>query len=190
MGRTAGRSAEQTRGAIIAAAAGLIARRGVRVSLEAVAEAAGVSKGGLVYHFPSKNDLFLAIARSFCDGFRDLVLARAGDDPGERGRLTRAYVDVSLDPDVVTGEHRDRLLVIGQLMSIPVVADLAAEDARRWSDDLARDGVSPDVQRIVVAASDGAEGALLWGAAPDAETLMRLRAGLLALLDGDVGPGR
>lgn len=190
MGRTAGRSAEQTRSAIIAAASRLIAERGVRVSLDAIARAADVSKGGLIYHFSSKDDLFLAIVRSFCHGFRDRVMEHADREGDVPGRLTRAYVNVSLDPDVLNGEERIRLVVIGQLMSIPEVADLAAEDARRWERDLGEDGVSPDVQQIVISASDGAEGALLWGDAPGAEALQRLRSGLLGLIERDLSDRR
>lgn len=189
MGRTAGRSGEQTRSAIIAAASRLIVERGVTVSLEAIADAADVSKGGLLYHFASKEDLFLAIARAFCDEFRSLVMERADGDPREPGRLTRAYVDVSLDPGLLTGESRVRLVVIGQLMSIPAVADLAAADVRRWERDLAGDGVAPDVQQIVISASDGAEGALLWGAALGPETLARLRGNLLDLVERGLNPG-
>jgi len=189
MGRTAGRSAEATRRAVIAAAARLIATRGRVVSLDAIAEAAGVSKGGLIYHFPSKDDLFAAIVRSYADAFRDRVMERAAAGATERGRLTRAYAEVALDPRELTGEQRDRLVVIGQLMSIPAVAEIAAEDVRRWERDLAADGVSPDIQQVVVAASDGAEGALLWGAEADEASLDRLRATLIGLLDRDLRSG-
>lgn len=189
MGRTAGRSAEATRRAVITAAARLIVARGRVVSLDAIAEAAGVSKGGLIYHFPSKDDLFAAIVRSYADAFRDRVMARAAAGTTKRGRLTRAYVEVALDPRELTGEQRDRLVVIGQLMSIPSVAEIAAEDVRRWERDLAADGVSPDIQQVVVAASDGAEGALLWGAEADEASLDRLRATLIGLLDRDLTSG-
>ncbi len=190
MGRTAGRSAEKTRNDIVAAASRLIAERGVLVSLDAIARAADVSKGGLIYHFPSKDDLFLAIVRAFCDGFRDRVMDHAETEDDGPGRLTRAYVNVSLDPGLLTGDERIRLVIIGQLMSIPEAAELAAEDARRWDRDLAKDGVSPGVQQIVISASDGAGGALLWGGTPEAEQLARLRSGLLGLVERDVRGGR
>lgn len=192
MGRTAGRSGEQTRGEIIAVASRLIVEHGVRVSLDAIARAAAVSKGGLIYHFPTKDDLFLSIVRAFCDDFRERVMERAHREGEAPGRLTRAYVDVSLDPAALTGDDRIRLVVIGQLMSIPKVAEFAAEDARRWERDLAADGVSPDAQRVVISASDGAVGALLWGGAPGTEALRHLRSGLLDLVERDLeddGPG-
>ncbi len=189
MGRTAGRSAEETRRAVIAAASRLIASRGRVVSLDAIAEAAGVSKGGLIYHFPSKDDLFAAIVRFYADAFRDRVMDRAAASTTERGRLTRAYVEVALDPRELTGEQRDRLVVIGQLMSIPAVSEIAAADVGRWERDLAADGVSPDIQQVVVAASDGAEGALLWGAEADEASLDRLRTTLIGLLDRDLRSG-
>lgn len=62
------------------------------MTLERVAETAGVSKGGLLYHFGSKRELVLAMV--------DETLASAGDDleqlaardPGP-GAFARAYLD-------------------------------------------------------------------------------------------------
>ena len=49
------RSSTATRDTILSAAANLVLRKGAsRMTLEAVAREAGVSKGGLLYHFPSK----------------------------------------------------------------------------------------------------------------------------------------
>ena len=50
MARTAGRSADETRQLILTSAARLIGRHGTTVPVTDIAEAAGVSKGGLLYH--------------------------------------------------------------------------------------------------------------------------------------------
>jgi AcrR family transcriptional regulator len=43
----------------------------VHMTLDAVAEKAGVSKGGLLYHFPSKEALLLALVKRFVDRFNE-----------------------------------------------------------------------------------------------------------------------
>ena len=62
MARTAGRSADETRRMILDAAARLIGRYGTAVPVAQIADAAQVSKGGLLYHFPSKEDLLTGLA--------------------------------------------------------------------------------------------------------------------------------
>ena len=94
MGRVTGRDADDTRRQIIDAAARLVSRHGSAVSIAAIADAAGVSKGGLLYHFASKDELLEAVATSLFESFRESVYDAAVADPAP-GRLTRAYVRVS-----------------------------------------------------------------------------------------------
>ena len=69
------------------------------VTLEAAAARAGVSKGGLLYHFPSKSDLFAGL----CDRLAaviDETIADAPDDPAE---VVRWYIESATD--VVASEN-------------------------------------------------------------------------------------
>lgn len=52
---------------ILGAARRLLLARGVMPSLNAVAEAAGVSKGGLIHHFPSRAALIAGLASAAID---------------------------------------------------------------------------------------------------------------------------
>lgn len=53
---------------IMEAAAALAHEIGpARLSLDAVAERAGLSKGGLLYHFPTKASLILALVTQYCE---------------------------------------------------------------------------------------------------------------------------
>ncbi len=79
-------------------AARLSAEHGVgNLTLDAVSQAAGISKGGLLHHFPSKTSLI--------DGLFDELIAHMDDaiseamlrDPVSQGRFTRAYVSVVSD---------------------------------------------------------------------------------------------
>lgn len=63
MGRTTGRSPEDTRRLVLDAAASAIRTHGIGATLDLVAREAGISKGGLVYHFPSKTALLVALAQ-------------------------------------------------------------------------------------------------------------------------------
>jgi AcrR family transcriptional regulator len=58
------RGRPSARGALLDAAASLVLETGARrLTLEAVAARAGISKGGLLYHFPTKEDLLAAMVQ-------------------------------------------------------------------------------------------------------------------------------
>ena len=76
---------------ILAAAADLARQAGpVRFSLDAVASHAGVSKGGLLYNFPTKAKLMQGLVEEYLDEFEQALDAAAG--PGEGESLLAAYV--------------------------------------------------------------------------------------------------
>ncbi|MBJ8344144.1 TetR/AcrR family transcriptional regulator [Antrihabitans sp. YC2-6] len=74
-----------------------------QITLEAVAAKAGVSKGGLLYHFPSKEDLFAGMARRMGDRYEQQFTEvggsvaewylRTADDP-EEAALYRSLIAV------------------------------------------------------------------------------------------------
>ncbi|MET0534590.1 MAG: TetR/AcrR family transcriptional regulator [Steroidobacter sp.] len=69
-----------------------------RMTLEGVAQAAGVSKGGLLYHFPSKEALLGALAKRYVEGMVDCVeQAKSGLGEGG-GRDLKACIVGVLDP--------------------------------------------------------------------------------------------
>lgn len=60
-----------------------------RMTLDGVAQAAGVSKGGLLYHFPSKESLMGALAKRYVESMSDCVQqAKIGTE----GRDLRACI--------------------------------------------------------------------------------------------------
>ena len=181
MPRKAGRGPEETRRALLDAAAKVIRTRGVSASLDDIARAAGVSKGGLLYHFPAKDALVRALAQDLLDAFR--TVGRAALDPADTapGRLTRAYVRASLDTSYDEVAIRETIALIAQLISIPDIAELARADAERWERELREDGLPADVVTLVVAAADGASTAPLWGAGIDVAAARKLEQQLLAL---------
>jgi AcrR family transcriptional regulator len=70
-----------TRQTIVAAAAELFRKQGfAATTMQDVAEAAGISKGNLTYHFPSKQALFEEVHRQASSYVRERVLARSFDE--------------------------------------------------------------------------------------------------------------
>lgn len=67
-----------TRQEVILAAADMFRRQGYgATSVGQVAEAAGISKGNLTYHFPSKQDLFKEVVDEVAAYVRDRILAES-----------------------------------------------------------------------------------------------------------------
>ena len=78
---------------ILAATVQVALRDGVSaMTLDAVAREAGVSKGGLLYHFASKDDLIAAMLEHHAGRIQKTVEARMAADPNPRGRWFRALV--------------------------------------------------------------------------------------------------
>jgi AcrR family transcriptional regulator len=108
--RTQEKRSEATIATLVDAARERFARDGfAATSLDAIATAAGVTKGALYHHFASKHELFAAVfSREQTELARDIVLAyERGRDPWEAfGLGCRAFLESCLDP----GRQRIMLL--------------------------------------------------------------------------------
>lgn len=88
---------------ILAAAEQVVLEHGAgHLTLDAVAERAGVSKGGLLYHFPGKEDLLRGMLQRLldrADETRKRILEAGGvGGPGASAEL-RAYVQAGFDKE-------------------------------------------------------------------------------------------
>ncbi|MGE7368132.1 TetR/AcrR family transcriptional regulator [Neorhizobium sp. NPDC001467] len=63
------------------------------LTLQTVADAAQVTKGGLLHHFPSKQALIAAVFEDLLATLDDEIDTRMASDPVSHGRFTRAYID-------------------------------------------------------------------------------------------------
>jgi AcrR family transcriptional regulator len=75
------------------------------LTLQAVADEAGVSKGGLLYHFSSKSELVRGLVERLVDDTNDNY---ARWDDGEPGSYTRAYIASTTNH--LTAADADRVL--------------------------------------------------------------------------------
>jgi AcrR family transcriptional regulator len=91
--RQGGGQAASSRDRILDAAVQVALRDGIlAMTLDAVAKEARVSKGGLIYHFHTKEDLLASMLEHFSARVRGEFEARAAADPQPRGRWIRALV--------------------------------------------------------------------------------------------------
>lgn len=87
------------RAALLAAAESLAAANGVQsLTIQAVAAAAGVTKGGLLHHFPGKDALIRALQDLSFSAFEAEIDRLMAADPQPHGRFTRAYIRACLAP--------------------------------------------------------------------------------------------
>ncbi|WP_288480355.1 TetR family transcriptional regulator [uncultured Deinococcus sp.] len=95
---------ELTRAALLAAARQVLRRQGATLSLDAVAREAGISKGGLLHHYPTKERLLAALAQALVEDFQRELAAVHGAETAQRGpqpgAWLRAYIEVCFRPDV------------------------------------------------------------------------------------------
>jgi len=76
------------------------------VTMQAVSEAAGVTKGGCIHHFPSKKDLIEAVFDELLQAIDEDIEARIARDPEPYGSFTRAYINSVFDKNERTnGGH-------------------------------------------------------------------------------------
>ena len=92
------RVAKQTRELIFEAASQILCEEGWNsLSLAAVAKQAGLSKGGLLYHFPNKVLLIEALFEYHNDKFERRLEVLTQAEGGEEGAWLRAYVKASVE---------------------------------------------------------------------------------------------
>ncbi|MCE1254760.1 MAG: TetR/AcrR family transcriptional regulator [Anaerolineae bacterium] len=89
----------ETRARIILAAIEIVVNKGAAcLTLDAVAAAAGVSKGGLLHHFPTKEALLHGIDDRALQLWEErLACELAREAEGKPGRWSRAYIRASFD---------------------------------------------------------------------------------------------
>jgi AcrR family transcriptional regulator len=144
---------DNRRGPLLQAARAVILSEGpLALTLDAVGARAGVSKGGVLYHFPTKAALVVALVQKQIEQFeQDLDVALAAEPPG-RGRFLRAYLAASL----AEGE-RDGALVglLAALVHEPGLLELWREKTAQWGALASRDGLEPAQAAAVLSAIDG-----------------------------------
>ncbi len=148
--------------AILDSAEDLIRREGsTKLTLERVAEHAKVSKGGLLYHFPSKEQLIVGVVSRTLEYFeRDWKKARERL-PDTPGRNALAFLEASLEGPWKTdaSAHANPLDMLASTTAAfatdPKLVVPVREAYQRWQVMLESDGLDPTTVTIVRLAVEG-----------------------------------
>ena len=161
-----------TRARLLSAAAAVIRRDGAQaLTLDAVAAHAGVSKGGLLYHFKSKRELLDGLVARWLDEFQHDIDASATHFP-------TGYVKAS------DGAKAEEAGLLAALVADPAVLAKVRERYATWQDRIATEGGDPVEATVARLAADGLWLADLFGMAPpDGDLRERVLARLLEMCD-------
>ncbi|MFF2907877.1 TetR family transcriptional regulator [Paenibacillus sp. NPDC057934] len=142
------------REAILNAASTIVQRDGMgQLTLDAVAKEAGVSKGGLLYHFASKDALITGMVDKSNEEYGQNVQLKAEADPTIQGSWSRAYVGTAFE-EVEQGLDRSSALFAAAFAN-PKLLDGMREQFKSWQNNIIHDGIDPVQATIIRLAADG-----------------------------------
>lgn len=166
----------------------LLVRGGVdAVRLDAVAAEAGVSKGGLLHHFPSKKALVQGVVERLADRFEAV---QPGPD-APPGSFALAWLEASIPDESPAGDTSGTSQVPAALLAAaggPEVLDVLRVRYDRWQRRLVDDGLDPAVATLVRMAVDGWWTSRLLDLSPPHDDLHRRLRALLVDLTRPAAP--
>jgi AcrR family transcriptional regulator len=158
-------AATDTRRRLLDAATRVVRRDGARaLTLDAVAAEAGVSKGGLLYHFKTKRDLLDAMLDGWLEEFASEIGA-AGP-----GGFVTGYVRASDMSGWAAAERATEFALLAAMVEEPGALERVRERYGEWQARIA-DGDDPVRATLARLAADGLWLADLLGLAPPAGDL-------------------
>lgn len=164
-----------------AAEARLLGRGQPGLVLAAVAEDADCSKGGLLYHFPSKEALVDGITHRMLDNFDRVQAELAEADDLQSGVWSRAYLRSTVTESGEPADSSAQLMagLLALLGNDPEKLAPLRERFGEWHTRIENDGVEPETAVIVRLAADGLWlSALLGLPSPEPALLARVIARL------------
>ncbi|WP_313636869.1 TetR/AcrR family transcriptional regulator [Paenibacillus sp. FSL K6-0276] len=139
---------------ILMAASIIVKNNGVeKLTLEAVAKEAGVSKGGLLHHFPNKEALIKGMVEELTNDFFINVQDRAMSATVETGKWIRAFTEV-VSEDIKEGREISTALTAA-LFTNPDILSKFQNQYAMWQKNIENDGIDPVLSTIVRLAADG-----------------------------------
>lgn len=149
-------SGDATRRSVLAAAAEIVTRDGAsKLTLDAVAVRVGLSKGGILHHFSTKDSLIAAMIEDVVGSFEADLQRNMQGEQGP-GSFARAFLRACVDRDgIIT---RTLKVSAGIVAAVAINAQLLAPLRTRYSEWTARledDGIDPAIAELVRSAADG-----------------------------------
>jgi AcrR family transcriptional regulator len=167
-----------TRKRLLDAAAVVVRREGAgALTLDAVAAEAGVSKGGLLYHFKTKRDLLDAMLEGWVEEFA-AEIAAADEGKG----FAHGYVKASDMSAWATAERATEFGLLAAMVDEPAMLEGVRARYAGWQEQLAAQAADPVDATVARLAADGLWLNDLLGLAPPAGELReRVMARMLEL---------
>jgi AcrR family transcriptional regulator len=171
-----------TKQRLLGAAAAVVRRDGAgALTLDAVAAEAGVSKGGLLYHFKTKRDLLDAMLEGWLEEFASEIAA------AEEGKgFAHGYVAASDISTWAAGERATEFGLLAAMVDEPGTLEGVRARYAGWQERLAAQAPDPVDATVARLAADGLWLNDLLGLAPPAGELReRVMARMLDLATED-----
>lgn len=143
---------------LLDAAETVVLRDGIgKLTIDAVADAAGVSKGGLMYHFPSKDKLVEALVIRIVGMWRRDHLEAIEAAPPGPGRVPRGFLSMCLNKpdDWKDTIKRTSMVLLAALVSNPQLVQPLRDVYVEIHAKIQQDGLAPGYGEAVLAALDG-----------------------------------
>ncbi|WP_261624725.1 TetR/AcrR family transcriptional regulator [Nesterenkonia marinintestina] len=174
---------------ILEAARAVVQRDGVRLlTYEALAKETGLTKGGILYHFSTREDLVLELHAHVAQQWESAMEQAAGArrEDLDAGQRLRAYIAASCDPD------RAELMLLLESAEDPRAREIWDDAYRRWAPELPEaEGAASEADLRPFLARLAADGLWMYGAALpgsfDPEQRRRLVEAITRWSDGSPG---
>jgi AcrR family transcriptional regulator len=142
------------RNLLLSAANQVVLEQGAaQLTLDAVATDAGVSKGGLLYHFPSKDALIAGMIQHSIESFERRLEEVYTSLPDGHGRWLRAFVEASFEDDDISSNVFTAMLTA--VANRPDLLQPLQSRLNQWMEKATEDGVPPEIAQLVIAATNG-----------------------------------
>ncbi|MBU8542616.1 MULTISPECIES: TetR/AcrR family transcriptional regulator [Roseomonadaceae] len=151
-------SQTDSRTRILDAAEAIVQARGVpALTLEAAARDAGISKGGLLYHFASKEALLTGLLGRLAEAMAVDFDKAVTSQPEGSGRTARAMLAWAFGAAVPGCELQDRAAAVflAAFHHDPALLDPIRAVFARMRAALAQDGLRPGAAQAIMCATDG-----------------------------------
>lgn len=172
--------AQETKNKILKAASDVVMVDGIgNLTLEAVAKRAGISKGGLLYHYGSKEDLVKGMIEYSISSFNNRLERKLKTEPN----WLKSYIETSFEQNEVEDSASASLLAA--IVINPALLDPLRENYKLWQAQL-DDSVGQPTSLIARLVIDG-----LWIShllnmpLPEEESLQELKQYLINLTEDD-----
>ncbi|MFD1039393.1 TetR/AcrR family transcriptional regulator [Virgibacillus byunsanensis] len=139
---------------ILDAASNIVSEQGIfNLTLDAVAKQAGISKGGLLYHYPSKEALVKGMVDHLTNNYKEKIVHNTEIDPTDKGKWTRSYVNVTFNQTYTNKDMNSGLLAAKAVNAelLDPIRHLYSE----WQEEIENDGLDPVKATIIRLATDG-----------------------------------